>query len=931
MGIGDGTVGATAKILDNGPDASRANIVLVAEGFRDVEQGDFESACADFVANLQAEPWYPVLGGAINVHRLNVSSDESGADDPAICPDGETGSGTMVATFFDATYCNSGLRRCLSGDDNLVRDTLDVAVPAWLAAAVLVNSSERGGCASGNVFWTALSDDWQEVVLHELGHSVFGLADEYHYRAGCDSGETTQDNAPAFEPSDPNITTVTNPATLKWRHHLTPEVPIPTMENPDCGECDDRPNVLADDHQIGLFEGAGYFHCGRYRPAYLCRMRKSVEPFCAVCLEAAADALSTFIAPTPTLEVTPTLVDFGDVGIGFTQYRSFAVRNRRVDFPGTLAVTLAPPSGGFAYAPGTETSFALPPPILESFTTRPVFVAFTAPDAGGPDFAGSLQVTSPDATSGSPATVDLLARAVPPPPVDSVLVIDRSDSMSGATGVPGQTKIDHAIEAAQLYVSLLKENDRIGLVRYNDHADDPGDVLLELEEAGDPVSGAGRAHANAALVPANLTPAGLTTIGGGILLGSSVLDAAVADSRALVVLTDGIQITPPDIPEATAAVAAKTPRQRVFAVGLGLNQLEDRLQQIASVTNGVAQITGDLVGYKEFLLHKLYVQILSDASDEAFVTDPRALVPPGEARATTVWICDLDVSADFVVVFRRSTVFPKYMEVWLEAPDGTVVTAADAGPLPNVRFVTRPGHVFFRWGFPAFPARPEAHVGAWRVWVRNLTGQPSAVFAGTAGGAPLYYSVLAKARSDFRLGGRVEQALYAPGSPFTVVLEPTLFGVPAGVDEPVEVVVTRPDGVARTLRLDPDALGAYRGVFTDTPLVGSYLVTAEAHASSPAGNHLTRYRQMSALIFVPGAGGGGQTGSGGNGQTGGGGGGQTGGGGGTGPGGGGGGGLDPRECDEARYLLRRLAHLLARCCKETPRSPQPMSPPDPPR
>ena len=103
-------------------------------------------------------------------------------------------------------------------------------------------------------------------------------------------------------------------------------------------------------------------------------------------------------------------------------------------------------------------------------------------------------------------------------------------------------------------------------------------------------------------------------------------------------LTDGRQNTDPDIPDATATVSTKVPKQRVFAVGLGLNQLEDKLVQIASVTNGVAQITGDLVGYKEFLLQKLYVQILSDVSDEAFVKDPLGIVLPGQKRATKRFI-----------------------------------------------------------------------------------------------------------------------------------------------------------------------------------------------------------------------------------------------------------------------------------------------------
>ena len=188
---------------------------------------------------------------------------------------------------------------------------------------------------------------------------------------------------------------------------------------------------------------------------------------------------------------------------------------------------------------------------------------------------------------------------------------------------------------------LIKTHYRIGVVRFNDVAGDPADVLLHMEVAGGPGDGMGRDNANNNLTTANLNPSGNTSIGAGILLGSDVLDSAVADSRALIVLTDGRQNTDPDIPDATATVSTKVPKQRVFAVGLGLNQLEDKLVQIASVTNGVAQITGDLVGYKEFLLQKLYVQILSDVSDEAFVKDPLGIVLPGQKRAQSIYLAKL--------------------------------------------------------------------------------------------------------------------------------------------------------------------------------------------------------------------------------------------------------------------------------------------------
>jgi uncharacterized membrane protein YgcG len=888
VGAGDGTVQGLTTLLNNGPAAQRLNVVLVAEGFQASELSAFADTCDDFVTTLQAEAWFPVLGLAVNVYRLDVASNESGADDPSTCGDGSTGSGVTRATFFDATFCNAGIRRCLSGNTTLVRDTLDAQLPQWHVGAVLVNTSQRGGCANGDVFWTALSSDWREVVLHELGHAAFGLGDEYDYWAGCGT-DTDRDTAPVGEPSEPNVTTDTTAA--KWRDLLTPGAPVPTMTNPDCTQCDRRANVLLEDTAIGLYEGAQYYHCGRFRPAYTCKMRDSSQEYCRVCLNALAAVLGEFIEPDISLEVEPTSLDFGDVPFAMTMFRAFTVRNRRGSFPGAMSVSVTAPPAPFALAPGTPTSFTLPAPVLEDATARLVFVSFTAPTVPGTG-AGSMSVSSAEDPGGSPVPVNLIGRAIEPPPVDSVLALDRSGSMSEPASVAGQTKTDYVIDAANLYVTLLKENDRIGLVRFNDESD-ASDVLLTMTVAGPEGSGAGRQAAWAALTPAALAADGFTSIGAGMINGSGVLDGGTADARALVVLTDGIQNTNPDVLDAIPVVGGKSPRQRVFAVGLGLNQLEDTLQQIASVTNGVAQITGDLVADKEFLLQKLYVQILADAGDEAFVRDPSSTLLPGQRRATTVLIGEVDVAADFVVVFRAADVFPKYLRAWLEAPDGSLIQPGDQGPGVNMTFHAQPASVFFRVTFPVIPANSDGtHAGRWRLWVENLTGhvievRTAATPATSAfDGAVLTYATMVKARSDLRLDGRVVQPSYQPGSPMTVVLEPTLYGLPVTLDPPVRVTMARPDGVSHTLTLSPDGAGAYRADTTDTGLIGAYLFTADVGATTPQGTRVTRYRTMTGIILRPGGGAGGG-GQGGGGQ---GGGGQ--GGGGQGGGGQGGGGHD---------------------------------------
>jgi hypothetical protein len=1010
MSASDGSVLGLTKILDNGPDSERFNIVIVSEGYQDTaaDQDDFDDRCQQIVDEFASEPWFGSgLLAAINVFRLNVSSTDQGADNPATCEDMSTATATTAATYFDASYCTSGARRCLGLDWDLVRDTITAELSTWHAAVVLVNSTIRGGCASGNVFATALSTDWLRVVMHELGHAAFDLADEYSTYQGCSSAETDRDNAPAGEPVEPNITATSSLAGLKWGHLVGPLTPVPTMQNPDCSQCDLRPNPRPDDLEIGLFEGAGYYHCGYYRPAYSCRMRNSTQPYCRVCVEAVHNRLRPFFTGNPALAASMTAINFGNVGAGstmtlsfelsnvgtvdvtgitvgssspnfavnpaavgtlapgggvlvdvtfgpvfmngsrtgtllvtsnapgisidveafvctpapwmdvvtsdgsstlnfgdvarrLTMYRWFEVRNRRTLCPGQLRVELSAPPAGFDYAPGTTLNFTLPAPTeSESFTARRVYAAFASPPAGGPDFNGTLTVVSADDPSNSPVELALDARAIDPPPVDTVLVMDRSGSMSEPTGVPGAAKVDLAIQAANLYISLLKDNDRIGIVRFNDAAANPGDVLQTLVVAGDPTSNtSGRADARSVLTLANLTPSGATSIGGGTILGSDVLDSAVADARAVVVLTDGIQNRNPDIATATTTVAGKSPRQRVFAVGLGLNQLEDRLIELASVTNGVAQITGELAGDREFLLQKLYVQILSDVADEAFVQDPTEILHPETQRATDVWIGEVDVAADFIVSYRKASASP-YIDLWLEAPDGTIVRPGDAGAaFPNFLFVGGDGHVYFRVQFPAFPARARAHIGRWRVWLASRKGRRALKHAGgAAAAAPFYYAVMAKARSDLRLYGRVVQPAYQPGSPMTIVLEPTLYGQPVRLDAPVEVRITRPDGVIRLVSLSEFSYGQYRTTFDDTSLLGPYPIAAAVHATTPLGHRVTRYRHMTGLIFRPGRGG------------------QD-------PGGGHGGGstgVDDGACKEAAEMFKRLQALLERCQRCDPK------------
>jgi IgA Peptidase M64/FG-GAP-like repeat len=272
----DGSVVGVTKIVDRGPNDRRWNLVLVAEGYRSAELPQFASDAQSIADTLLATPPFDRLRSAINVHRIDVSSTDSGADDPTACG----GTGVTAATYFDASFCNFGIRRLLLVDTLSVLNVVNARVPEWHAILVTVNSTVYGG-AGGTVGVYSLAPGASLIALHELGHTAFALADEYEYWAGCGI-DTDRDNHPAVEPSEPNVTTSTDRATIKWRDLIAAETAVPTTSNPDCTTCDPQASPVPAG-TVGAFEGAHYFHCRAFRPEFDCRMRTLNAEFCAVC------------------------------------------------------------------------------------------------------------------------------------------------------------------------------------------------------------------------------------------------------------------------------------------------------------------------------------------------------------------------------------------------------------------------------------------------------------------------------------------------------------------------------------------------------------------------------------------------------------------------------------------------------------------------
>ena len=88
-----------------------------------------------------------------------------------------------------------------------------------------MNSATYGGGGIYGLYSTVAADSvWAPYVfVHEFGHHIAGLADEYYT-----SDVAYLPAADRVEPWEPNVTALLDPAALKWKDLVTPGTPLPT-------------------------------------------------------------------------------------------------------------------------------------------------------------------------------------------------------------------------------------------------------------------------------------------------------------------------------------------------------------------------------------------------------------------------------------------------------------------------------------------------------------------------------------------------------------------------------------------------------------------------------------------------------------------------------------------------------------------------------
>jgi hypothetical protein len=253
-------IGAT-KIVDPGPDNVRWNLVVIGFGYRSGELANYDTHTQNFVTTLRTTPPFNELFRGINIHRIDVVSNDSGADDPGCAG----GTPVTANTYFDATFCTnfagSPLVRLLTVDTETGLSVANTYVPPKHQLLCIANSTKYGG-SGGAIATCSVHVAASQVALHEIGHSAFGLADEY---GGNGAG------TPSGEPAKPNVTRDTNRAISKWRALIAASTPMPSQCKAACASSTCvQPAISPAAGAVGTYEGPIYSDCNTYRPLPSC-------------------------------------------------------------------------------------------------------------------------------------------------------------------------------------------------------------------------------------------------------------------------------------------------------------------------------------------------------------------------------------------------------------------------------------------------------------------------------------------------------------------------------------------------------------------------------------------------------------------------------------------------------------------------------------
>ncbi len=273
--------------------------------------------------------------------------------------------------------------------------------------------------------------------------------------------------------------------------------------------------------------------------------------------------------------------------------------------------------------------------------------------------------------------------------VDVTLVIDRSGSMGGASGTGVGTRMDNAIEAADMFADLLEEGrsdggvNRIGIVSYSSNASNAAlnmplqDVDMNLRDPAGPF----------ATTLGALSPGGSTSIGAGMVeavnqlcpggsCATHIPGPGENERKAVLLLTDGKENTAPclmagcqsgggaEIDYTTLDV------MQMCAVGLGnaASINGELLTMVAERQGGIYLNNTDATGDD---LKDFFAKCFAQLTDEFIGLDPAGLLAAGDPAGPIVPYesCD-DQRVTFTSGWTRSNLAGDRLRLLVTTPDG---------------------------------------------------------------------------------------------------------------------------------------------------------------------------------------------------------------------------------------------------------------------
>lgn len=253
----------TFDLQYNGHYSHKVDIVILAEGYDVTEEDLFKADCENFTEAIFAFEPFKSRRRDFNVRAVWTPSKNSGVTIP--------GEGLWLETAFNGNFYTFDSERYFT-IENYTKVCEAAGNVPYDAIYILGNTLKYGGGGIYNFYamGSARNKDLAaEVHIHELGHSLVGLGDEY-----AANGFSNEFYSSDREPWEENLTTLKDFKSKKiWNSLLSNDTAIPTIINKKTAK------------SVGVFEGAGYSEKGVYRPVVNCMMRSFTgdRTFCPVC------------------------------------------------------------------------------------------------------------------------------------------------------------------------------------------------------------------------------------------------------------------------------------------------------------------------------------------------------------------------------------------------------------------------------------------------------------------------------------------------------------------------------------------------------------------------------------------------------------------------------------------------------------------------